>query len=191
MARIRGKNTSPERTLRAALWAAGLRYRLHGKALPGRPDLVFFSMRTAVFIDGCFWHGCPDHYVRPRSRNSFWDSKLIENVERDRRQTLALEEAGWRVFRIWEHSIREDAAGASADLVDHLSSGRRQGVAWRVVKVEFLDPSGQFERRYLQDLRRASRSKVQTGKRSTRKTGRIFRKVAAPGSSALAIRGRR
>jgi DNA mismatch endonuclease, patch repair protein len=108
MARIRGKDTSPERRLRFALWKAGLRYRLHRHVEGARPDLVFLRERVAVFIDGCFWHGCPDHYVRPRSRDDFWATKLARNTSRDREQTGALEARGWRVCRIWEHVIFED-----------------------------------------------------------------------------------
>ena len=101
MSRIRGRNTRPERRLRQALWAAGLRYRKHAKTPVGRPDLVFVGPRVAVFVDGCFWHGCPRHYVRPRSRTDFWSRKLRENVDRDRRQTLELHVRGWTVVRIW------------------------------------------------------------------------------------------
>ena len=108
MARIRGKDTSPERVLRSALWAVGLRYRVHDTAPIGRPDILFPTSRVAVFIDGCFWHGCPHHYVRPRTREGFWSEKLRTNVERDRRQTLHLESGGWRVVRIWEHEVEQD-----------------------------------------------------------------------------------
>ncbi len=82
MSRIRGGNTNPERIVARALWAAGLRYRLRLSRLAGRPDIVFTGARLAVFIDGCFWHGCPEHYVRPRSRSVFWRRKLRENVAR-------------------------------------------------------------------------------------------------------------
>lgn len=105
MARIRGRDTRPEQLLRRALWKDGLRYRLQYRLTCGRPDLAFPGARLAVFIDGCFWHGCPEHYVRPRSRGDFWSRKLRENVERDIRQTQALQEAGWKVERVWEHEI--------------------------------------------------------------------------------------
>lgn len=108
MSRIRGKNTLPERRLRSALWTAGLRYRLHVRILNCCPDIVFLGKKVAVFIDGCFWHGCPIHYVRPRTREPFWANKLVENVERDRLQTLALESNGWRVVRVWEHEVQSD-----------------------------------------------------------------------------------
>src|SRR5262245_56530052 len=108
MARIRAKDTSPERLLRCALWRAGLRYRLHRRTETALPDLVFRRDRVVVFVDGCFWHGCPEHYVRPRSRGEFWDTKLARNVERDRAQTRDLEARGWRVCRIWEHAVFEN-----------------------------------------------------------------------------------
>ena len=105
MSRIRGKETGPERVLRKALWAAGLRYRLQYKTPGGRVDISFPGKKVAVFVDGCFWHGCPDHYVKPRSREEFWAKKLKANFERDRRQTRALVEGGWIVLRFWEHEV--------------------------------------------------------------------------------------
>lgn len=75
-------------------------------ALPGarpRPDIAFTRSRVAVFVDGCFWHCCPDHGRPPKTNRSYWGPKLARNVERDRRDTLALEGAGWRVVRLWEH----------------------------------------------------------------------------------------
>src|SRR4051794_1153421 len=105
MSRIRSAHTAPERLLRSALWAAGVRYRLHARSLPGRPDLVFAKRRLVVFIDGCFWHGCPEHYTCPKSRTDFWIGKLKRNTQRDQRQTMILENAGWTVIRLWEHEI--------------------------------------------------------------------------------------
>lgn len=105
MARIRGFDTSPELALRRALWARGLRYRLKTRTPGGTPDLVFAKERLAVFIDGCFWHGCPLHYARPRSRETFWSAKLAGNIDRDQRQSAALQVAGWHVLRVWEHEV--------------------------------------------------------------------------------------
>src|SRR5262245_52552772 len=105
MARIRAKNTRLERYLRSALWRGGLRYRLYARTPAGRPDIVFPKQRVAVFIDGCFWHGCPEHYVFPRTRRDFWLAKLKANVERDQRQMRALSEAGWAAVRVWEHDV--------------------------------------------------------------------------------------
>jgi DNA mismatch endonuclease, patch repair protein len=110
MSRIRGKNTRPEMRLRLALWAVGLRYRIHAR-LPGRPDVVFPSARVAVFVDGCFWHGCPDHGVKPKTNAQFWEEKIASNAARDRRNNAALQEAGWSIVRIWEHELRGDLTG--------------------------------------------------------------------------------
>jgi DNA mismatch endonuclease (patch repair protein) len=104
MALIRGKNTKPEMRVRKALHAAGLRYRLHDKNLPGKPDLVFPSRRIAVFVNGCFFHQHADcaRARLPRSRRDFWETKLLGNVERDRRKQAQLIASGWTVLVIWE-----------------------------------------------------------------------------------------
>src|SRR5689334_19052347 len=105
MARIRGKDTDPEVRLRRELWRSGLRYRKHYKVEGLRPDIVFPSKRVAIFVDGCFWHGCPNHYVPPSAGSEFWAAKLTANISRDKAQTLRLQAHGWRVIRIWEHEI--------------------------------------------------------------------------------------
>jgi len=107
MSRIKGKDTSPELHLRKALWAKGYRYRLIS-ALPGRPDIIFPRQKLAVFVDGCFWHGCPDHAVSPKSNQEFWFKKIKGNMERDARVNASLAAEGWRVIRIWEHEIAAD-----------------------------------------------------------------------------------
>lgn len=105
MARVRSKNTAPEMAVRRALHARGYRFRLHRKDLPGRPDIVLPRYRLAIFVHGCFWHGCPrcDRGLRLPKRNaSFWDAKLGGNKERDVRNISALETAGWSVLVVWE-----------------------------------------------------------------------------------------
>lgn len=111
MRRIRGKDTAPELNLRRALWAAGVRgWRVHYKKAPGcRPDLAFVGKKVAVFVHGCFFHGCSRHYRRPSSNNDYWDAKLERNMRRDRRQARALRAAGWSVVRIWEHDLSPTA----------------------------------------------------------------------------------
>jgi len=174
MSRIRGRNTSPEILLRKALWSAGLRYRLHARTAGCRPDISIISQKLAIFIDGCFWHGCPEHYVRPRSRNAFWDQKLFENINRDRRQTDRLEAEGWTVCRIWEHEIRESVEVVTERVLSITrGSAPSAGPSWRVVKVEFLDPLATREKRYLEDLRDPALQMSEERKRSTRKVGRI------------------
>nr|VFJ70329.1 MAG: T/G mismatch-specific endonuclease [Candidatus Kentron sp. FW] len=109
MSRVRGHDTKPEVILRKALWARGARYRLHAD-LPGRPDLIFPGKRLAIFVDGCFWHGCPIHGEIPASNRKFWEKKLGDNVARDRRIDARLSEMGWRVLRIWVHEIKQDVS---------------------------------------------------------------------------------
>lgn len=149
MAGIRSRHTEPERALRSALWAKGLRYRLHAPTPAGRPDLVLPGP-TAVFVDGCFWHGCPRHYSRPRTREDFWAEKLRANVERDRRQTRALRSLGWRVLRVWEHELAEDALVGVVDRVMAVVRGEaaaEDDADWRVVRVLAV---GDAEERHLE-----------------------------------------
>ena len=116
MSRVRGRDTKPEMLLRKALWARGVRYRLHAD-LPGKPDLVFTGKRLAVFVDGCFWHGCPIHGEIPVSNRAFWEKKLGDNVARDKRIDARLSEIGWRVLRIWVHEIKQDVAVVAEKII--------------------------------------------------------------------------
>lgn len=107
MSGIRGTNTGLEMQLRSALHARGLRYRLHGARLPGRPDLVLARYRAVVFVHGCFWHGHDCHLmVWPKTRAEFWRSKIEGNVARDMRRRIELAGLGWRVFEVWECAVR-------------------------------------------------------------------------------------
>jgi DNA mismatch endonuclease (patch repair protein) len=171
MARIRGSNTSPEIRLRHALWARGLRYRLHAPTPAGRPDVVFPEKRVAVFVDGCQWHGCPDHYVFPRTRREFWGEKLLTNFRRDRRQTLELEQLGWRVVRPWEHTVFIDLDGVCrvVETIIHGGHAPTGGDAWRVVAVEPLPDGADMERRHLEDLRDPMKRLAIERRRSTAK----------------------
>ncbi|MDP9916731.1 DNA mismatch endonuclease (patch repair protein) [Variovorax boronicumulans] len=103
MSRVKQKDTKPELVLRKALHAAGLRYVLHPRLLPGKPDIAFPKYRTAVFVHGCFWHGhdCPAGCA-PSSNTEYWALKISANRERDRRKESDLEEQGWRVLTVWE-----------------------------------------------------------------------------------------
>lgn len=107
MAAIHRVNTKPEVELRSALHRRGCRFRkdyavrVDGKLV--RPDIAFTKLKLAVFVDGCFWHCCPDHGRQPSVNGEYWSPKLAGNVARDKRQTTALEHAGWRVLRLWEH----------------------------------------------------------------------------------------
>ncbi|WP_375312849.1 very short patch repair endonuclease [Bradyrhizobium sp. A5] len=118
MARVRGRDTKPEMRVRRALHAAGLRYRLHAKGLPGRPDLIFPSRRAVVFVHGCFWHRHPDPDCKlarlPKSRLDFWLPKLEGNRARDERVKAELKRLGWKVFEVWECQIKDDDLRAVA-----------------------------------------------------------------------------
>lgn len=107
MARIRGKDTKPELEVRRRLWAAGFRYRLHVKHLPGSPDLVFQGRNTVIFVHGCFWHcheGCKNFRL-PKTRADWWAKKLARNKARDEDVRRRLKTAGWRVIVIWECEV--------------------------------------------------------------------------------------
>lgn len=121
MSGIRGRNTRPELTLRKALHRLGFRYRLHGRKLPGRPDLVFPKYQAVVFVHGCFWHrhkGC-SYTTTPASNAEFWQAKFAENTTRDARNIQRLRQAGWRIGVVWEcvtrrHPTEEVAAKVAA-----------------------------------------------------------------------------
>jgi DNA mismatch endonuclease (patch repair protein) len=119
MAAVRGKNTKPELAVRAALFAAGYRYRLHLRDLPGSPDIVLPRYRLAVFVHGCFWHGhdCA-RGRRPTSNTEFWNTKLDGNRARDRANRAALEAAGWTVTTIWQCSAVHEIKRLLHELAD-------------------------------------------------------------------------
>ena len=121
MAGIRGSNTKPEVELRRALHAGGLRYRLHVRGLPGKPDIVLSRHRAAIFVHGCFWHrhkGCR-YSTTPSTRTEFWQEKFSANVARDAAAIHSLLAAGWRVAVIWECALRP--SGAAREIADVLA----------------------------------------------------------------------
>ena len=120
MARVRQKGTSAELDLRRVLHARGLRYRLHVPLLtkPRRvADIVFPVARVAVFVDGCFWHRCPEHASWPKSNAQFWREKIEANRARDADTDSLLKADGWQVVRIWEHEDAGDAANRILKLI--------------------------------------------------------------------------
>jgi DNA mismatch endonuclease, patch repair protein len=119
MAQIRGKNTGPEKLVRRALWAAGLRFRLHERSLPGKPDIVLKKWGAVVLIHGCFWHrhiGCR-LFRFPATRTDFWEPKLQRNALRDADQITKLVGLGWRVLIVWECAIRFDPIHTEARIL--------------------------------------------------------------------------
>lgn len=111
-ARVRGSDTKPEMRLRRALWARGLRYRVHDRQLPGSPDILFPRERLAIFCDGDFWHGrdwpALRRKLQGRANPGYWIPKIKSNIDRDKRQVEQLKRLGWTVVRVWESSISKD-----------------------------------------------------------------------------------
>lgn len=123
----RSHDTRPELAVRRLVHAQGLRYRIHARPeadIRRTADMLFRSAKIAIFIDGCYWHGCPDHFQLPVTNVSYWDQKINRNRERDVNTTAVLGERGWRVLRFWEH---EDPSG----IAQHIGSVVRQAFADR------------------------------------------------------------
>lgn len=122
MSGIRGANTRPEISVRKALHRAGLRYRLHGAKVPGRPDIVFPSRRAAVFVHGCFWHGHDCRFFRmPGTRREFWEAKIRRNRNRDALVSAQLADAKWRQFVVWECALRGQGAAAADEVAARIA----------------------------------------------------------------------
>lgn len=126
MRRIKGKNTTPELTVRSLLSQYGFRYRLHRAELPGKPDIVFVSRRKVIFVHGCFWHA---HSCRmahnPRTNEGYWSPKLQRNQDRDARHLAALKAAGWKVLIIWECELK-DVRSVERKLLRFLNGTKEQ-----------------------------------------------------------------
>lgn len=122
----RSRDTRPELAVRRLVHRAGLRYRVDVRPLAGfnrRADLVFTRAKVAVFVDGCFWHGCPEHHTVARTNADFWEAKVRRNRERDAETTTVLQKAGWQVLRVWEH---EEPAAVARE-VEQLVRARKSG----------------------------------------------------------------
>lgn len=138
MSRIRGKNTKPELRVRGIFHRMGLRYRLHARELPGRPDLVLPRRRAAVFVHGCYWHrhpGCK-FATTPDSNRAFWADKLERNVARDSRDRQILRARGWDVIVIWECAGDADIERVGTALLATLA--REEATAYGVARTEFF-----------------------------------------------------
>ena len=104
------KDSKPELRLRKAIYGLGFRYRLHRKDLPGKPDIAFGPAKVAVFVDGCFWHNCPEHGTIPKNNREWWLEKFQRNRERDTLKDEQLKEMGWLPVHVWEHEDPDTAA---------------------------------------------------------------------------------
>ena len=134
MAAIKGKDTKPEMMVRRYLHALGFRYGLHNRKLPGSPDLVFRSLKTVVFIHGCFWHGHENcrYATTPKSNTEFWTQKITRNRERDRESEEKLRAKGWNVITIWECDLRDKNRRKETleALADRLSELKKSGPSY-------------------------------------------------------------
>ncbi|WP_420620795.1 very short patch repair endonuclease [Candidatus Poriferisocius sp.] len=116
----RSRDTKPELAVRSAVHRRGLRYRVASRPLPElrrTADLVFRKAKIAVFVDGCYWHGCPEHHTQPATNPEYWSAKITGNIARDQDTDAHLQEAGWTVLRFWEHENPETVADAVEQLV--------------------------------------------------------------------------
>lgn len=128
MAAIKAANTKPEMQVRRALHLKGLRYRLHAKDLPGKPDLVFPRFRAVIFVHGCFWHGHDCHLFKmPTTRRDFWESKISRNLANDEKAVSALRDAGWRTGVVWECALKGRTRLDFADAMQALARWVRSG----------------------------------------------------------------
>lgn len=121
----RPRDTRPEVALRSALHAAGLRFRKNYRPVKGsrcEVDVAFTRWKVAVQLDGCFWHGCPQHATRPATNEAWWAAKLDANIARDRRSDQMLTDAGWTVLRFWEHEVTDDIVTKVVDLIANRKS---------------------------------------------------------------------
>ena len=130
MRRQRRADTGCELALRRELWGRGLRYRVDVRPEPTvrrRADVVFRRARVAIFVDGCFWHSCPEHGSTPKTHQHWWAQKLARTMERDRETDRILEEAGWTVIRVWEHEDPKAAADRVAQLIERNIASHQGG----------------------------------------------------------------
>lgn len=127
MSCIKGKGTKPEEMVRKYLFSQGFRYRKNDKKLPGTPDVVLPKYKTVIFVNGCFWHGhegCK-YFVWPKNNAEFWKAKILQNIERDKRDFERLENAGWKVIVVWECSLKKTRRQQSLEyLMDGIRGDR-------------------------------------------------------------------
>jgi DNA mismatch endonuclease (patch repair protein) len=120
MSCIRSKETQPEIKLRKELWAMGLRGYRKYPDLPGKPDLLFPRKKIVIFVDGCFWHGCPTHYSEPKNNTEYWSDKRERNAQRDKAVDKELQSRGYTVLRFWEHDVVDNIPEVVEEVESHL-----------------------------------------------------------------------
>ena len=124
MSNVKGKNTKPEIMVRKYLFEHGYRYRLHRKDLPGKPDIVLPKYKTAIFINGCFWHGHKDckYFTLPETNTEFWKSKIDSNIKRDKESHDELSKLGWKVIDIWQCNLKKDKTLTLENLIKSINN---------------------------------------------------------------------
>lgn len=138
MSSVNRSDTKPEMELRRLLHANGFRYRLHDKKLPGTPDIVLPRYKTAIFVNGCFWHshdGCK-FATKPSSHKAFWENKLTANIARDRKNHIALQSMGWKVLVVWECAIKKRDPDKSANLLSQAKGFMLSNDSFREIGAE-------------------------------------------------------
>lgn len=128
MRNVRRRDTDGEIALRSGLFRAGIRYRLDARPIAGircKADIVITSARICVFIDGCYWHGCPRHYRIPKTNAAWWSEKIADNQKRDRRQKRVLRKHGWVVLRFWEHQAKGNTDKCVRLILAAITASRR------------------------------------------------------------------
>lgn len=109
-----------------SLWKRGLRFRKNVRKLRGTPDIVIQKYKIVIFVDSCFWHGCPTHFKRPKSNQEFWDKKIARNKERDKEINQYYIDKGWNIKHVWEHEIRSNLEGATDETMDFINSIKKR-----------------------------------------------------------------
>jgi DNA mismatch endonuclease (patch repair protein) len=137
MSKIKGKNSIPEMLLRRALWARNIRYRIHRRDLPGRPDIVIEKFKLAIFVDGDFWHGYNWAIRKPKSNQAYWNSKIERNMQKDRWASAQLEENGYTMMRFWEHEVKKNLESCINQVILYIEAA---GTSPLPDKVDFDQP---------------------------------------------------
>jgi len=128
MAKIKGSNSKPELILRQALWKENIRFRIHRKDLPGRPDLVIEKYQLAIFIDGDFWHGYNWQQRKPKTNQQFWIPKIERNIQRDKFVNQALQSLGYVVMRFWEHEIKQNLKASVNQIKLYIEAAKKERI---------------------------------------------------------------
>jgi DNA mismatch endonuclease, patch repair protein len=126
MSSIKSKGTKLETEVMKTLWKRGLRFTRNDNEFYGKPDIVIERQKTVIFIDSCFWHGCPQHYKRPKSNQQYWDEKYRRNTARDQDVNEVYEYNKWHIMRVWEHDLKEDYDGTIDRIMEFVRSAKEE-----------------------------------------------------------------